>query len=208
MQPQKKEIALCVPVISIIVQKVIMLVQPFTQQYESNTIWKSTFAINIAHYEKYSITKGSYHMLRYHQIDTFRSRQRWMGYKGGHWLVHEECIVHIVVSQKASQAGVTSASEKFKPIIIKFCLSESISKSVTRKFRLTYILPCWKYFGSISRLIACLVLTNTTSLLSGRWFLCNGKSFISHLPMNLIWSPTHFICHTGCQTTSSAYSPP
>ena len=37
----------------------------------------------------------------YHQINTIRCQQRWMGHKGGHWYVHEECIVHTAVGQKA-----------------------------------------------------------------------------------------------------------
>jgi len=36
----------------------------------------------------------------HHQIDTFCCQQRWMEHKWGHWLVHEECIVHTAVCQR------------------------------------------------------------------------------------------------------------
>jgi len=46
------------------------------------------------HYAKDAITC-------YYQLGTFFRQQRCMGHKGGHWLLHEECVVRTLVCQKA-----------------------------------------------------------------------------------------------------------
>jgi len=61
-----------------------------------------------------------------------------MEHKGGHWSVHEECIImYCSMPKGTSQAEVMSNSEEIKPLalaVIKLCLSEGISQSVSRKF--------------------------------------------------------------------------
>ena len=54
------------------------------------------------HYEKYERFPLRREAITcYRQTDTFRCQQRRMGYKGGHWYVHDECIVHTAVCQTA-----------------------------------------------------------------------------------------------------------
>ena len=70
-----------------------------------------------------SITHAKEAITRNQQIDTFCYHQ--MEHKGGHWLVHEECIVHTAVCQKATEA--TPNSEKIKVVALAFielCSSE------------------------------------------------------------------------------------
>ena len=65
-----------------------------------------------------------------HQINTFHCQQRRMEHKGGHWLVHEECIVRTAVCQKStSQAEAMSDSEKITLATIELCLAEGINQS-------------------------------------------------------------------------------
>jgi len=59
-------------------------------------------------------------------------------HKGGHWLVHEECIVHTVVCQKA-HLGLKRRrnGKKIKLLVlavVELCLAKGISQLVRRKF--------------------------------------------------------------------------
>jgi len=70
-------------------------IQPVVQQYES---LKITSAIEVG---TMKITDNFRYKWKpscaYHKIDTFCSKQRWMGHKGRPCYVHEECNVFTVV---------------------------------------------------------------------------------------------------------------
>ena len=51
-----------------------------------------------------------------HQIDTFHCQQRCIEHKGGHWLVHEECIVRNAVCTFQAEAMLNS--EKIKVVAL------------------------------------------------------------------------------------------
>jgi len=96
-----------VPCSSITLWKVKYLLRFFVNLLHSNMsqdLVEKHLCNQGSHYEKIqmiSITHAKEAITCNHQIDTFRCQQRWMEHKGGHWLVHEEFIVHTAVYQKA-----------------------------------------------------------------------------------------------------------
>ena len=69
-----------------------------------------------------------------HQINTFRCQQRLMEHKGGHWLIHEECIVLTAVYQNTHLGLKQHQTEKNQACSVShyLCLSEGISQSGTQ----------------------------------------------------------------------------
>jgi len=125
---------LCTLFISIIVCKVkyplrfiVSYFQPIAQQYESRTVWKD----QSNHYEKYRclLCKGSHHVLPPNRHFTV-SKDEWNTNED----TGTECIVCTVVCQKVPLGWSDAELQKIKSMalaIIKLCLSEGISQSVT-----------------------------------------------------------------------------
>ena len=101
-----------------------------------------------------------------------------MGHKGVHWLVHEEYFVHIVVSQKASQAGVTSANEKFNPVaqVPLVWRYQSVSQLQEILFNI-YTSMLKVFWVDLKACYLILLITIATSLSSGMWFLGDAFSW-------------------------------
>ena len=76
----------------------------FNPLHSCTNQFKKPFCNQGSHYENTDDFRyGKETITRYHQIDSFCCQQKWRNHKGGHWYIHEECIIHTALCQKAGK---------------------------------------------------------------------------------------------------------